>query len=174
MGVFTSSQLLGNEKEKAGVAKANKPSHISRPNSGEVLAFRFPPAPRGESTAHVLINGKTEKLKLKDGVYNVPKSWKKEEKERFKASLIAAGFDDISYTVGQPKPKAPEKKYKYFAGHPDNKDDEKVEGTVAVVVDGEELQLQCVKGMIETEDKKLYQALIEKGFYEAKKPKEIK
>lgn len=178
MGVKTSSQLFKRVEEK-GVIESG-PKAIIKDSPDAILVFRFPTPVRGESHVSLDVGEKknnisvTTKIKLTDGKIEIPGSWKSRKKDIYKKTLIAAGFENVSYMPdGKEKIKVI-KEFTYFAGHPDNKDDEKINGKIAIKVKGEKLNLDVVNGIVTTEDKVIYNTLLRKGFYEAKSAEEIK
>ena len=178
MGVLTSSQFKAIDKN-IGVVQGNSSVNKNRRlNTEAVNALKFPPAPMGEATATVRCDfDKSGKMvfKLKDGIFTLPKSWGKDRKAKVKKLLLDDGWEDASYIDGKPvTPPKPEKKYTYFAGHPENTDTSRVEGNVGVSVLGEDVQLECIDGVITTENQDIYTALLGAGFYEAKSAEEIK
>ena len=180
MGVRTSSDLFNRKDKNAGVVHSGpKPNIVNSPDAIEV--FRFPTPVRGKSSISLDIgevdkNGQSiyNKVELIDGVFKIPKTWKTEKKIAYKMGFLKAGFESFAILEGtKPKVEEPPKQYIYFAGHPDNKDDEKVNGNIAVTVDGEEIQLEVVEGVVETEKKEVWEALFAKGYYEAKAPEVV-
>lgn len=173
MGVSTSSELFA-RKEDTGVSYVGgKPDVVINPDA--IRVFLFPTPIHGESSVFLDVgNKKPTKLNLEDGVYKIPKGWGKDKKSKYREALLKAGFTETSYVEGAVV-KEPEvqKKYMYFAGHPDNKDTDKVNAETAIEIKGEVVQLEIVEGMIVTEDEQVYKTLLEKGYYEAKPPKEI-
>ncbi len=173
MGVMTSSQFLG-KKADIGRVEGNKPSHVVRPNADSIGAYKFAPASMGESKAFVSDGeGHTWQLPLVDKIFIVPEDANKAKKEKYRKVLLADGWEDVSINNAKSEPKI-DKKFFYFAGHPDNTDIDKINGNVAVKFKRKEHQLECIEGVVIVEDKGLYKALLKKGFYEAKDPEEIK
>lgn len=180
MGVKTSSDLFKRNDKNVGVVHSGPKAHI-RISPDAIVGFRFPTPVRGKSGVSLDIgelkdNGKPayKKVELTDGVFKIPKSWKTEKKNAYKMAFLKAGFEEFAeLATGEVKSKEPPKQYIYFAGHPDNKDDDKVNGNIAVEVDGEEIQLEVVEGIVETEKKEVWEALYAKGYYEAKPPEVI-
>lgn len=175
MGVKTSSELFDRDV-KAGAIYAGE-RKVKDTNTDSNLAFRFPVPVHGESNVSMDIDGEIVKLKLKEGVYTVPEDWGADKKLIYKKVLIGAGFEDVSYMynsdIKKPEPE-PEKQYTYFAGHPDNKDNEKINGKMSFTLNKIKRNLEIIDGVITTTDKEEYQKLLEKGYYEAKPAEEIK
>jgi len=180
MGVKTSSDLFNRKDKNVGVVHSGpKPNIINSPDA--IIGFRFPTPVRGKSSISLDIgevnkNGQStyKKVELSDGVFKIPKSWTVKKKNAYKMALLKAGFEEFAeLPVGESKKKEPPKQYIYFAGHPDNKDDEKIDGNIAVTVGEKEIQLEVVEGIVETEKKEVYDALLVKGYYEAKPPEEV-
>lgn len=179
MGVKTFAEAK--KEEPVGIAFAGRPPEkVVNPEA--VRVFQFPSPIMGESTVSLDVgdvdkekNPVFTQLKLEDGCFTIPKEWDDQKRIRYRDAFLKAGFEETDFVEGKPRRKrGPAKKYKYFAGHPDNTKTKKVEGEVAFEFGGKEMQLELVNGVIETEDKKFYAYLLDSGYYEAKKPVEIK
>lgn len=180
MGVKTSSDLFKRKDKNAG-AVFSGPKPDLRTNPDHIIVFRFPTPIRGESSLFLNV-GDTDKeknpvntrIKLKDGSFEIPKTWEKRKKIIYRQALLDAGLEEsATLPDGSTKKKEPAKKYTYFAGHPDNRDDEKQSGKTVITIKDKNIDLEIVDGVITTTDKKIYDALIKKGYYEAKQPEEI-
>ncbi len=167
MGVLTSSQF-DKRKQSDGVVYVGKtpPPVVYVPDSNVLCKYRFPPAPMGECNAFHEYKGEAYKLPLVDQVYTCPKNWSGKKKQFYMKMLTDMGWENVSETI-PPKPKTVTT---YFLGHPENTNMENVEGKIKVTVRGKEIELECVEGMITTEKKTVYQALIKKGYLEVKAP----
>lgn len=175
MGVKTSSDLLKRKDPSIGVVnRGSKPDFRNHPDY--IIVFRFPTPVQGETSIFLNVGEKKPtRIKLKDGIFEIPSSWVKGKKAIYRKSLLDAGLlEEATFKDGTTKKKAPAKKFTYFAGHPDNQDDNKMSGKTVIAVKGEDIDLEIVEGVITTTDKKIYDALIKKGYYEAKQPEEIK
>lgn len=165
MGVFTSSQLMG-KKNDAGVAYGNKPAAPKVVDLGLVFKFKVPVS--GKSHISVPIGDSIEKLELVDGVYEIKQNMKKKA-ELQKWFSESPDFEQVVVVASKkPEAKVDTTEYIYFAGHPENTDDEKITGEISVEVDGKEVTLDCVEGCVTTEYVEVYQALLAKGYYEFK------
>jgi len=165
MGVLTSSQFI-HKKKSDGIAYAGeKPTAvINVPNSDVLCKFRFEPAPMGKCFAFHAYKEEAYKLPLVDQVYTFPKNWSGQKKQFYMKMLTDLGWKNVSEAI-------PKKlKYIYFLAHPENTDKENISGTIAVTVGKKEIKLECIEGMITTEKKNVYQALMKKGFLVAKPP----
>lgn len=176
MGVKTSSEIFARKKDEeiGKVYSGGKRKETKFVNSDN-LSFAFPTPIHGTSFVFLPIDGERTKLTLSDGIFSIPKSWKVGKKEAYKKALLKAKFVqvEIDATTNKKKEEAP-KSYIYFAGHPDNKDTEKVSGNTSIEIDGKKIELEILDGVITTEDKQVYDVLLKKGYYEAKQPQEIK
>ena len=172
MGVKTASEVFV-KNEKVGVAVVGG-DPIVTPDPGATIAYLFPVPIHGKSFVNLSIDGEIEHIELTDGMFVIPKTWKKEKKASYRIAFLDAGFTETSYSDG--KAQRPEKKvkhYTYFAGHPENTHNAKKEGSVAADIDGESIELELDNGVIVTDNKTVYDFLIAQGFYEAKPPEEI-
>jgi len=174
MGVKTSSDLLKRKDPNTGVVnRGSKPDFRNHPD--HIIVFRFPTPVQGESSIFLNVGEeKPTRIKLKDGSFTLPTTWEKGKKSIYRKAFIDAGLiEEATFKEGTTKKKAPAKKYTYFAGHPDNMDDEKKSGKTVITIKDENIDLEIVEGVITTTDKKVYDTLIKKGYYEAKQPEEI-
>lgn len=174
MGVKTSSDFLKRKDPNAGVVnRGSKPDFRNHPD--HIIVFRFPTPVQGESSIFLNVGEKKPtRIKLKDGSYTLPANWEKRKKSIYRKALLDAGLiEEATFKEGTTKKKAPAKKFTYFAGHPDNQADEKKSGKTVLTIKDENIDLEIVEGVITTTDKNVYDALIKKGYYEAKQPKEI-
>ena len=110
----------------------------------------------------------TTEIELNDSIFTIPDSWSEKKKNAYKEAFIKAGFENVSHA----KPKKEESNL-YFAYHPDNKEDEKVNGIISVTVAKKEIELECVDGIVTTDNKKVYNALLKKGYAGAKPAEDI-
>ena len=173
MGVRTSSEVF-KKKDTTGVAIVGG-EPIVRPDPDATIAYLFPVPVQGTSNVSLDIDGEVKQLELQDGAFVIPKGWSQDKKDAYRNTFLAAGFTETSFMEGKAKrPPKVEKKYRYYAGHPENTQAVKKEGRLAVEVKGKKVELELDKGVIATEDKALYEVLIGKGFYEVKPAEEIK
>lgn len=174
MGVKTSSDLFKRKDKNAG-AVFSGPKPDLRTNPDHIIMFRFPTPIQGESSIFLDVSEeKPARIKLKDGAFEIPKTWDKSKKKIYRLALLNAGLEEsATLPDGSTKKKEPAKKYTYFAGHPDNRDDEKKSGKTVITIKDKNIDLEIVEGVITTTDKKVYDVLIKKGYYEAKQPEEI-
>lgn len=176
MGVKTSSDLFV-RKEKIGAVYSGPKPYI-RDDENATVKFRFPTPVHGKSGISLDIGevDKNEqptykKIELIDGIFEIPKDWKEEKKSIYSLAFLKAGFEKfVSLDIVEPI----KKEVLYFAGHPDNKENEKVTGVISVTVGKKEIELDCVEGMVTTDNEKIYKALIKKGYLEAKLAEEVK
>lgn len=170
MGVKTSSQFFSKDQDVGVVHTGLK---IERPiGKDAILVFRFPVPMQGNSSTILFLGEDTEptKIKLEDGKFTIPSDWDDEERMRYRKALIKAGFTMTDY-----KDKVEVvKKYAYFAKHPDHTDDSPVNGSFKFILNKIKRDLEIVEGTIRTEDKEEYDRLLEKGFYKAREPEEVK
>lgn len=168
MGVLTSSQFDKRKESDGKVYSGKKPSPtIYTPGSNVLCKYRFPPAPMGECNAFHAYKEEDYKLPLVDQVFTFPKNWSGVKKQFYMRMLTDLGWENVSSLI-PPKPKTTTE---YFALHPENTNMENVNGMIKVQVGKKEIELECVEGMITTEKKTVYQALLKKGYLEAKAPR---
>lgn len=165
-GILTSKDVLGEKNKDAG---EKSPAPVKTPvDAKTIFKYKFPPAPLGKSQTTITFNNKTLVIEMMDGVYTFPEMDRKDSKELEKL-LAKLGFENVS-TVGKKlvvekvKEKKPEWIYKI--GHPENTDEVKISGVVAVEIEGSSKQFECVEGVVTTESKQEYLAFREKGWYE--------
>lgn len=174
MGVKTSSDLFKRKDKDAG-AVFSGPKPDLRSNPDHIIVFRFPTPVQGESSIFLDVGEKKPtRIKLKDGAFEIPKTWETGKKSTYRRAFLSAGLiEEATFKEGTLKKKAPAKKYTYFAGHPDNQDNDKISGKTVITIKDENIDLEIVEGVITTTEKKVYDTLISKGYYEAKQPVEI-
>ena len=174
MGVKTSSDLFKRKDKNAG-AVFSGPKPDLRTSPDHIIVFRFPTPIQGESSIFLNVGEKKPvRIKLKDGAFTLPTTWEKSKKNIYRQALLYAGLlEEAVFKEGVLKKKAAAKKFTYFAGHPDNQDNNKMSGKTVITIKDENIDLEIVEGIITTDDKKVYDALIKKGYYEAKQPEEI-
>jgi len=165
-GVLTTKDFI-NQKNITGATKNVVPDN--KKNVSIEYKYRFPPAPMGKSQTTINYKDKSMKLKMDDGVYVVPKNWNRAEKEKFHRFIITLGFEDVCEVNGKIKEEKKDDTPKimiYKIGHPDNTKTEKVDGSVSVKIRGKDRKFDCVKGVVTTEKKEVFNAFLKKGWYE--------
>ena len=168
MGVLTSSQF-DRKKKSDGVVRIGKTQGpaIYEPGRNVICMYRFPPAPMGECNAFHAYLEKDYKLPLVDQVFTFPKQWSGKKKQFYMKMLVDLGWENVSETAKPPVKTTTE----YFLAHPENTDSDLINATIYVTVGKKEIELECEEGMITTTKKNVYQALIKKGYLEAKAPR---
>ena len=155
-------------------------------NHDSKRAFRFPVPVEGKSVVNLEVGKKKgvsvyKEFKLHDGLYILPDDLKDSEKDTLRGIFLGAGFEEIEVVDNTPQKTAAEKskeerKYRYFALHPDSPEaeEERFSGIVTYKVGRKNVDFEALNGVITTEVKKEYDALLEKhGWLEAKPPEEI-
>ena len=172
MGVRTSSEVFPKNDNTGIVYVGGDP--ITKPSLDATNAYLFPAPLQGVSYVFLEIDGDQTEIKLKDGMFVLPKSWSKVKKDNYRNAFLEAGFMETSYQDGKAEKKPEvEKKYRYFAGHPENTHEFKKEGKFVITIDDNEIEFELVEGIAVTEDADVYGELISQGFYEAKPAEEI-
>lgn len=156
--VLTSKDF--NQEEKKADLVQEKPS----PKFEGVTTYRFlcPFASMGKSKVAFFHKGEEKQLEIIDKVFSCKD---KEEHNSLKDMLLNAGFIDASNTVAVEVKVEPVKPKIYTYGHPDNSPDKKVNGSIAITVDGKEVKLACKNGVIKTTRKDVVEVLASKGYY---------
>lgn len=133
-----------------------------------VKQYLFPPAVMGEMQTTIHLAGQYWLLKIIDKIYT-PDARIMKHYDELNTYLLTNGFVDCSQAVqvGETEETATKIKRIYKVGHPDNSPHTKKEGDVSVRVDGVDIPLKCVKGIVTTDKKKIYDILISQGWYEA-------
>ncbi len=168
MGVLTSSQFDKRKKSDGIAHSGTKPSPtIYVPGSNILCRYRFPPAPMGECNAFHAYKEEEYKLPLVDQVFTFPKNWSGKKKQFYMKMLTSLGWENVSERITKP----PKKEYTYFLMHPDHREYDGINGKVTVTVGKKEIELDCVEGIVTTEKKNVYQALMKKGFLEERPPR---
>lgn len=170
MGVFTSSQIIPDKS--IGVVQGNKPAQTYLDPKNKENKFRFKVKLQGKSDVFIP-NGNKEpiKVELVDGEIDLGK---KTEKNSLVLDFLrkSPDFEDISYATDIKEVET--KKHNYFALHPEHTKESPIEGTIEIDVDGKACTFLLEKGIITTDDPKVFQILLDSGYTEAKKKKEIK
>lgn len=149
------------------------------------LEYELPRAPNGKCTIAIqyMQNGqsKSKELTLINKKYSIPEKFKKEEKLAWRSILLSEGFIDSTVVKsGSVKVENDTGKITYFAMHPDHHDiHNPIFGTIGLVMkddtgkdlydkDGKQIskQLTIKNGLVKTDDKEVFNAVIKAGFHE--------
>lgn len=173
MSVLTSGQFFKKQESGSTVYSTNKSVPTKKISTKDIqYRYRFEPAPMGESTAFTVYNDKEVKIKLVNGIFDIPMDWSITKKDLYVKMFKALNWMDVSVQSEDRKEKIKKLKQPmiYFAGHPDNTRDMMISGNLTITIGKKEIQLACKEGMITTDNKLIYQALLKQGFYEVKQP----
>lgn len=124
--------------------------------------FLYPVAPMGKSNVAFYYKNEGKQLEVIDKEF---KCKDKAEYDSIKQMMLSAGFVDSSSTVMTEVEPKPVKPMIYTYGHPDNSPTEKVNGNIAITVDGKDVKLNCKDGLIRTTRKDVVAVLVKKGYY---------
>jgi hypothetical protein len=133
-----------------------------------VKQYLFPPAGMGEMQTTIHLAGQYWILKIIDKIYT-PDAKIMKHYDVLNTYLLTNGFVDCSQSVqvGETEETITKIKRIYKVGHPDNSPSVRKNGDISLRVDEEDIHLKCVKGIVTTDKKKIYDTLISQGWYEA-------
>jgi len=140
-------------------------------------------APPGNSTVsfnHIYMGDtETYNLSLENKIWIMPETYSDEEKKRYRKALLDNNFQDVTVNISAMFNKQTGKTT-YKAMHPEHTDRNRINATIAVVLrDGsgspalepsgtqKTAQATILEGIVKTDDKMVYDALIKAGFYDA-------
>lgn len=168
MGIMTTEEYYNKRKGRDN-PQIPVPAKLVRANGKMIYKVKMPSAPLGNSQTTVCIENKKKLIKMIDGLYICSGKTDKDKYNLF-LFLLSNGFEDAKELINK-KPAQPKKeiKYIYCAGHPENSDNEKMAGETSVTVEGESIPLEIKNGIIKTEDKRVFDKLVENGYYDAGK-----
>lgn len=171
MGVFHVGKDSRLQEMKKRISMATK---NLTPKKGQKLEFALinPVAPMGISSTVIKIKTKgqleTVKINLQDKVFVMPEKWSMQKKVEIRKKLILEGWNDCSKCVDSTPQKKTEEPQIYIAGHPDNAPDNPKEGEFVLKYNvgtaKKQIKLKLVKGLIETTDKRVFNAVLKEGF----------
>lgn len=149
------------------------------------VQFECPYAPMGE--ANTVIRFKNPSLDKKDITYQIPLNNKlytmpddlsEEEKEMLRTALIQNGFRDVTTIEAGVTYNKEKQKYTYSVIHPDHSERNPVNGNISLAMideknrpvcgeDGKQIfhQVTILDGVVKTDDEKIYDALLQAGFF---------
>jgi hypothetical protein len=169
MAVINIGNDIALEEMKKRISTATK---NLKPGKGQKLEFALinPVAPMGNSSTVIRLRGeeKPVKISLKDKVFIMPENWPVKKKTKLRERLIMDGWQDCTKIVESVPREKKDEPVIYVAGHPDNEPNNPKEGEFVlkykVGKKNKTAKLQLIKGVIETPDKDLFQALLDQGF----------
>jgi hypothetical protein len=176
-------------KEEAETSLPIESSVTSKPETKEPIdrIFECPFAPLGESNISIVHNFEGQRnsyqLKLVDKRYVVKAD--ASNKRELVAALEKEGFRDVTVS-NAPAPFVPEVgDLIYRMRHPEYRDNSKLNGSIGLVLVGDDGQpmldaegkqvtkvVKMIGGIVTTDDKLVYEALLKAGFFGGGSPKE--
>lgn len=167
------------ELEKKKETKKEKKKEIKKDVKKNVQ-FECSFAPMGD--AKTVISYKlgdktiTKELVLHNKIYEFPKDLNDEESKILRKALVNNGFVDVS-VFESAKYEKEKKQYVYSAMHPDHSNQDPINANISLPIcdnegkkmygpDGNQIfrQVAVLNGLVKTDDKSIYQALIKAGF----------
>lgn len=136
----------------------------SRPFKNYKLIFSV--ATEGKSNAGVKINGQEIVIELNDGIYQIDESLPEYKKEEIEQELLNQGFKDVSeYRVTQKVEKENIDNKIWVMVHPDNSKTNPITCNIGAIIEGQEVQLSIIEGLITVIDKRVFNWLSSQGYY---------
>lgn len=170
------------EKTPSPVKKSEKKKPVN-------VKFECPFAPMGASKTVLkhIFPGKDKKekiyeIEMMNKVYTIPNNLTDGEKVLLRQVLIENGFRDVTKIDAGVTYDKEKKQYVYTVVHPEHTDRNPINGNISLVlkdekgnpvfdVEGKQIfrQVSIVNGIVKTDDEKIYQALLDAGFYSGHK-----
>ena len=169
------------EKQKKADNKPKEKKKVKKKTVDVNVQFECPYAPMGASNTVLVYKGKKEKkfeIKMMNKIFEIPKNMKEEEKEILRQLLIDNGFKDITEIHPGVVYDKKKKNYTYAAVHPEHTSQHPITGNISLVMlddnnkpiidkeTGKQIteQVAVIDGLVKTDDKGIYQALLRAGF----------
>lgn len=173
-GSLPSQEEIPKRKPSSG-----KKSKVKKAKGKVEVKFECGFAQPGESTVAFTHKDKTFNLSLKNKIWILPDTFDDTEKAVYREALLANGFMDVTVNHGIKFDKETGK-CTYKAMHPDHTDKNRINATIGLNLIGDDgkpiydkngqqktAQATICEGIVITQDKLIYEALIKAGFYHA-------
>ncbi len=151
------------------------------------VKFECPFTPMGKSNTVITLKLSADKklvydIQMENKIYMFPENLSEEEEQNLRKALIANGFKDITRNESGIKYDKKKEKYIYTVHHPEHTPENPMSGNISLIMtdekgrpaydeDGKQIikQVSFVNGKVETDDEKIYNALIKAGFFSGHK-----
>lgn len=188
--ILTAKELGAVKKSNEGITskKVKKDTKIKETKNIKAV-YELPYAPLGKSNLTLRYKiGKSNKeeslnITLQDRRYSIPDGM---DEKLIRSVLLSNDFVDVTVFKGKRKINKKAGKYIYTAVHPEQTPENPINGNMSLVLkddngeimydkEGKQIieRIQILNGKVVTENKKVYQALVDVGFLECQK-KEVK
>ena len=168
--VVTQNEIISNKETLEAIKEAREVGHS--PIEKLKVVYQFDNAPMGRAFLSLRIKGEYRNIEIFNKQIDITDS---EEFEEMKLALLQAGFHDVSKRskqIEKPIEKPKEKDYEYTLLHPEQSQDNDINGTISFNYLGKEHAIQFKHGKIITKAKELYTFLLNHSWIQLSK-KEI-